>query len=73
MDQTIPDRVWVVYRNGLHAILDYNFQILPRAAWLKFLLQRVPDHREHLERHYGRYINRSRWILTTDFNRRMIP
>ena len=50
----------VVYRSKLHATLKRNFQIMPGAAWLKLLLQHVPDRGEHLVRYYGWYSNRSR-------------
>jgi len=50
----------VVYRSRYHATLKRNFQIMPGAAWLKLLLQRVPDRGEHLVRHYGWYSNRGR-------------
>ncbi len=33
---------------------------MPGAAWLKLLLQHVPDRGEHLVRYYGWYSNRSR-------------
>jgi len=45
---------------GIHATLKRNFQIMPGATWLKFLLQQVPDRGEHLVRYYGWYSNRSR-------------
>ncbi len=50
----------VVYRSKHHATLKRNFQIMPGAAWLKLLLQHVPDRGEHLVRYYGWYSNRSR-------------
>ena len=50
----------VVCRSKLHATLNRNFQIMPGAAWLKLLLQHVPDRGEHLVRYYGWYSNRSR-------------
>ncbi len=50
----------VVYRSRHHATLKRNFQIMPGAAWLKLLLQHVPDRGEHLVRYYGWYSNRSR-------------
>ncbi len=51
----------VVYRSKLHATMRRNFQIMPgAAAWLKLLLQHVPDRGEHLVRYYGWYSNRSR-------------
>ncbi len=50
----------VVYRSKHHATLRRNFQIMPGAAWLKLLLQHVPDRGEHLVRYYGWYSNRSR-------------
>ena len=50
----------VVYRSKLHATLKRNFQIMPGAAWLKLLLQHVPDRGEHLVRYYDWYSNRSR-------------
>jgi len=43
----------LVYRSKHHAILKRNFQIMPGTAWLKLLLQHVPDQREHLVRFYG--------------------
>ncbi|HJL69704.1 MAG TPA: transposase, partial [Anaerolineales bacterium] len=42
-----------VYRSRHHATLKRNFQIMPGAAWLKLLLQHVPDRGEHLVRYYG--------------------
>jgi len=50
----------VVYRSKHHATLKRNFQIMPGAAWLKLLLQHVPDRGEHLVRNYSWYSNRSR-------------
>ncbi|MCP4264416.1 MAG: hypothetical protein GY777_02375, partial [Candidatus Brocadiaceae bacterium] len=50
----------VVYRSKHHATLKRNFQIMPGVAWLKLLLQHVPDRGEHLVRYYGWYSNRSR-------------
>ncbi len=50
----------VVYRFKHHATLKRNFQIMPGAAWLKLLLQHVPDWGGHLVRYYGWYSNRSR-------------
>ncbi|MCP5013740.1 MAG: hypothetical protein GY938_00485, partial [Ketobacter sp.] len=50
----------VVYRSKHHATLKRNFQIMLGAAWLKLLLQHVPDRGEHLVRYYGWYSNRSR-------------
>ena len=50
----------MVYRSRHHATLKRNFQIMPGAAWLKLLLQHVPDRGEHLVRYYGWYSNRSR-------------
>ncbi len=48
----------VVYRSRHHATLKRNFQIMPGAAWLKLLLQHVPDRGEHRVRYYGWYSNR---------------
>ena len=52
----------VVYRSKMHATLKRNFQVLPGAAWLKLLLQHVPDRGEHLVRYYGWYSNRCRGV-----------
>ncbi len=53
----------VVYRSRHHATLKRNFQIMPGAAWLKLLLQHVPDRGEHLVRYYGWYSNTLKTLL----------
>ena len=50
-----------MYRSKLHATLKRDFKVMPgAAAWLKLLLQHVPDRGEHRVRYYGWYSNRSR-------------
>ncbi|MBT89855.1 MAG: hypothetical protein CMN79_05130 [Spirochaetales bacterium] len=43
----------VVYRSRYYATSKLNFQIMPGAAWLKLLLQHVPDRGDHRVRYYG--------------------
>jgi len=52
----------VVYRSKHHATLKRNFQIMPETAWLKLLLQHIPDRGEHLVRYCGWYNNSSMGI-----------
>jgi hypothetical protein len=50
----------VIYRSKMHVSLKRNFQLMPGAAWLRLLLDHVPDKGEHLVRYYGWYSNRAR-------------
>ncbi len=50
----------VICRSKMHVSLKRNFQLMPGAAWLRLLLDHVPDKGEHLVRYYGWYSNRAR-------------